>query len=309
MFRKFSLVFLMLGSTAMADTPAVMTDIPAIHSLVSKVMLGVGSPDVLLERGSSPHSFQLTPSQARVMSQADLLIWLGPDLTPWLKRAISGIGLSGEQIRLLETEGTILRQFTGGKKHKSDDSHGHKHTGHKHTGLDPHAWLDPKNAAVWLDVIAEELAKSDPENAAKYRANAANAKTGIMTLIDETKLALVPIQDRPIVVFHDAYGYFADRFGLKIGGAIRDGDAVAPGAAHLTGLQAKISGGHIACAFADVGHDPALLSAMFDGTDIPTGKLDPTGSSLEYGPDLYRDLIRNLATELMICADNTRETD
>ncbi len=307
MFRKFSLVFLMFGSTAMADTPAVMTDIPAIHSLVSKVMLGVGSPDVLLERGSNPHSFQLRPSQARAMSEADLLVWLGPDLTPWLKRAIAGIGLSGAQIKLLEAEGTILRQFTGDKKHKKHKGHDHK--GHDHSGLDPHAWLDPKNAVVWLGIIAEELAKSDPENAAKYRANAASAKADIKVLIDETKLALTPIQNRPIVVFHDAYGYFAERFDLQIGGAIRDGDAVAPGAAHLTKLQAKISGGHIACAFGDASHDPALLSAMFKGTGVPTGTLDPSGSSLEYGPGLYGHLIRNLANELMICADNTGGTD
>lgn len=299
MLRKISLVFLLLSSPAAAKIPAVVTDLPAVHSLVSQVMQGVGTPQILLDQGSDPHSFQLRPSQARAISQADLLFWIGPELTPWLQRAISGIGLKGKQLELFEAQGTILRSFEDSDEHKT-----HEHGEHDHSGLDPHVWLDPKNALIWLDLIASELGKSDPENAATYLTNASSAKIEITALIAETELALAPVENRPIVVFHDAYGYFADRFNLKIAGVIRDGDAVAPGAAHLTELQAKIGHLNIACAFSEATHDPALIHSMFKDTGIAIGTLDPSGSSLTYGPNLYADLIRNLTNELMICAKN-----
>lgn len=123
MLRKISLVFLLLSSPAAAKIPAVVTDLPAVYSLVSQVMQGVGTPQILLDQGSDPHSFQLRPSQARAISQADLLFWIGPELTPWLQRAISGIGLKGKQLELFEAQGTILRSFEDSGEHET-----HEHT-------------------------------------------------------------------------------------------------------------------------------------------------------------------------------------
>ena len=75
-----------------AEVPAVVTDMPPIQSLVAQVMGDLGQPLVLLEPGSSPHSFQLRPSQAAAIAEADLIVWTGPDLAPWLGRVLdSGV--------------------------------------------------------------------------------------------------------------------------------------------------------------------------------------------------------------------------
>lgn len=274
MLRILSIFLLLVTQPARAEVPKVVTDIPAVHSLVVQVMHGVGTPDILLTQGSDPHDFQLRPSQARALSKADFVFWIGPELTPWLERAIKGIEIKGTSIALLD---------------------------HSLNSSDPHAWLDPQNAIQWLDIVADELANADPENAATYLANATLARANISEMLAEARQTLAPARGIPIIVFHDAYSHFADRFEINIVGSIRLGDAATPGAAHLTQLRTLISQHAIGCAFGETDHDPALLQSIFDGTSIPVSTLDPVGTTLDYGPDLYNTLIRNLAMEIAQC--------
>jgi len=299
---KYVAAFLLFVSPVSAGSPSVLTDIPPVHSLVSQVMQGVGSPDVLLDKGDDPHSFQMRPSQARALSQADLVFFVGPELTPWLERAINGVGIKGERIELIKAKGTVLRNF---EEHDApeDAAHGDGHDEHDHDGIDPHAWLSPVNAKAWLDKIAQELAGVDAENAALYLENASAAKARIDLLDAEIKNILLPMQDTPLIVFHDAYGYFAEHYNLTIVGAIRKGDAATPGAAHLVELRQVVSESGVVCAFREKQHDPALLDTLFADANISIGMLDPSGTSLEYGPDLYATLMRNIAIEIAGCTD------
>ena len=302
--RKFILALSLCASPVLAQTPSVLTDIPAVHSLVSQVMQGVGDSEILLDKGADPHSFQMRPSQAQALSQADVLFFVGPELTPWLERAIEGVGIKGEAIELLEVKGTVHREFAEHAKDEAEQ-HGDEAGGaHHHDGLDPHAWLTPVNADAWLDAIAAELAAIDAEHAPLYLANAQQAKARIDLLDTEIIRTLAPMHDTPIIVFHEAYGYFADHFGLTIAGAVSDGDAATPGAARLVALREVIAKSGIACAFGEEQHDPALLEALFTDANISIGVLDPVGSSLEYGPDLYAQLLRNMAQEIATCTDN-----
>jgi zinc transport system substrate-binding protein len=107
-------------------------------------------------------------------------------------------------------------------------------------GVDPHAWLYPDNAKVWLSVIAADLSAADPANAATYAANAEAAALRIDAAVAEAAATLAPAHDKPIVVFHDAYGYFARAFDVEIAGSIALGDAAAPGAQRLRELQERI---------------------------------------------------------------------
>ena len=77
-------IFLISGTAAQADVPRVATDIAPVHSLVAMVMEGVGTPDLIIPSGATPHSYAMRPSEARALAQADMVIWIGPALTPWL---------------------------------------------------------------------------------------------------------------------------------------------------------------------------------------------------------------------------------
>ena len=230
---RYIISFLLASiAPAYADVPRVVTDLPPVHSLVSQVMGDLGQPQLLLERGANAHDFQMRPSQAAALQEAELVVWVGPEMTPWLDRAL--LGLSGaRQLQLLADAKTYRQDYgtTHGNHDDEDDP--------EHIGLDPHAWLDPTNAVVWLDLIAENLATLDPEHAATYIGNAARAKTDLALLDARIAAQLAPERGKWLVVYHDAYGYFSHHYGLTVVAALAEGDAAGPGAQHIAQIEAQ----------------------------------------------------------------------
>lgn len=292
----------LIASASVAEVPKVVTDIPPVHSLVAMVMGDLGQPVLLLDRGGDAHDFQLRPSQAGAIAEAGLVVWIGPEMSPWLDHVIEGGGTQGAVLGLLAAEGT----YRQGYGEEGGDHAGHDHAageaqhdaGHDHSGTDPHAWLDPRNAEAWVGLIAAELGRIDPANAATYAANAAAAAERIAGLEREVSATLGPVRDRPFIVFHEAYGYFAGHFGLTIAGAVSEGDAATPGAARLRALQALDA----ACIFPEANHDAALAAQLAEATGARLGRpLDPEGSGLEPGAGLYPALLKGLAETIAEC--------
>jgi zinc transport system substrate-binding protein len=270
---------------ATAEPPRVVTDTVVVHALAAQVMAGVGTPDLLVTGSSDPHHVTLRPSEAARLAEADLVFWVGPDLTPWLADALVALAPGTSAPPLLSAPGaTVLRYGF------SDAA-----------PVDPHAWLDPANARAWVRAIAAELSREDPANAAQYAANATATEARLDALQDDLAQRLAPVRDRPIVVLHDAYGYLARAFGLRIIGAALLGDGTGAGAQRLARLAAAAEAGSIACAFAEPGRPDGVLRAALAGTDIPLGSLDPEGTALIPGPDLYDALMRGLADALSRC--------
>lgn len=283
-----------LACPATAEVPQVVTDTPVVQSLVTTVMGDLAEPMLLLDRGADAHEFQLRPSQVRALGGADLVIWIGPDLAPWLDRALRA-GHDGEAIALLETPGTRLRSF-GGAPAAGEEA------GHDHAGTDPHAWLDPSNLAVWIGRIADAVSAADPGNATLYRANAALAQTRLETLDRALAERLAAARDKGLVFGHDAYGYLAGHYGLTVAGSLAGGDAADPGAAHVAALRARAEAGEVACAFPEAGHDPRGIEALVADTPARLGRtLDPEGRGMDPGPDLHVRVLESVAAAIADC--------
>lgn len=276
-----ALLILLLPLAARAEPPHVVTDIPVIQALVAEVLGAEGTVDTLLERGADAHDFQLRASQARALQEANLVVWVGPELTPWLARAPG----QAPSLRLLSTEGTSLRHYEDGS-------------------LDPHAWLNPANAATWLGHIANDLAKIDPENAAVYLSRAATGQSRIAALQTELAGVLASAANKPFVVYHDAYGYFSETFALQIAGSVAAGDAASPGASRVAELRRLMTGGGAVCIFPDAEEGAAPVQVLAEGTGVRIGAaLDATGSFVTGPPGAgyYDAVLRGLATALSAC--------
>ena len=236
--------------------------------------------------------------------------WVGPELTPWLDRALDALGKAPAQLVLLDAPGTVTRQFPKGEDHDheaaGEEEHDHDEAAgeeehHHHDGTDPHAWLDPTNASLWLGLIAESLSGIDPEHAATYAANAAAAQVQIAALDAELKARLAPVADRQFIAFHDAYGYFVGHYGLTLAGTVALGDASAPGAARLAEIRDLAEHGAV-CIFPELQHDPKMVESIAQDTGVKQGAaLDPTGSFMEPGPGLYPAMMNALADTLVAC--------
>ncbi|MGR3363635.1 MAG: zinc ABC transporter substrate-binding protein [Maritimibacter harenae] len=301
---------------AWAEPPAVVTDIAPVHSLVSQVMAGVAEPTLLLDGVADPHSVSLRPSQARALENADLVIWVGDALTPWLGRALADLS-GAETIALLDHPATTLRDFVQVAPepheaneddhldtHAHDDDHDDDHDdphAHGDDGVDPHAWLSPDNARGWLGALAEALAARDPENAERYTANAEAAIVDLTRLDARIEAQLEPFAGTEIVTLHDAFGYFADTYRLEVAGSVKAGDGAAPSAAAVDALQDIVAEHAVSCAFSEPGADTGLLDTIAGETGLRIGVLDMTGVTLTPGPELYGRMMADLADSVETC--------
>ena len=321
----------MIGGVAMSDTPKVAVDISPVHSLVSRVMLGVGTPDLIVQAGASPHGYTLRPSEAKALQDAQMVFWMGESLSPWMEGALDTLSSDATIITLLERDETILLEFRegalfeehdhddhGDEKHddhgddnhddhgdeKHDDHGDEKHDDHSHGSYDPHAWLSPDNARIWLNLIASQLSIVDPENAGTYFANAAAGRLEIEALKAEVNSLLEPVRGKKFIVFHDAYQYFEEAFKISASGAISLGDASKPSPARIAEIQGRIEEESIDCVLSEPQFNKGLVATVMAGSNANTNVIDPLGVGLKPGPNLYNELIRDMTKTLVDCFES-----
>ncbi len=298
----------------LADAPRVATDIAPVHSLVAQVMAGVGEPDLIVQPGASPHGYALRPSQARALQNADLVIWMGEALTPWMEKPVDTLAGRAAVIELLDLEETHLLPYREGHNDDAhdDDAHDdhdndHEEThddhddAHDHEGADPHAWLDPDNAVAWLTVIAGELARIDPEHADLYKANAAAGQARIEGIVVDLQQTLAPMKGYPFAAFHDAYQYFEVTFDLTLAGTVTLSDAADPSPARLDELRTILQDKGVDCAFIEPQFNGRLLIAAAEGQEMQILELDPLGSRFDTGPELYPNLLTGMGNTMAKC--------
>ena len=308
MFRHLALCFVAaLAAPAAADPPNVLTDIAPVHGLTSMVMEGLGTPVLLLKPGQSAHHRSLRPSEVRSVDAADVVFWVGEDLTPWLTDILSATQSADKAVALLRAPETLHLTFRDGPvfslAENGHDDHDHGHDDHDHgkAQIDPHAWLDPENAIVWLRVIADHLSKSDPANAGAYWQNAQTAIEIITSLISELQAQSAETLPASFVVYHDAYQYFERRFGLRSLGSIADSHATDPGAARIAKLRKVLSEADVRCVFIEPQFNRRRAVALAEGSEMRVTTLDPLGAGIDLGPEFYPRLIRGIHSAMAKC--------
>jgi zinc transport system substrate-binding protein len=318
---------ILLSAPALAEVPSVAADIAPVQGLVARVMDGVGEPALIIQQGASPHEYSLRPSEAAALENADIVFWIGESLTPWMAETVETLAGDATVVELLDVPGTVTLPYRTGATfeahdhgdhdhdhdhdHGDDHAHDHDHDhgedhahddhGHSHDGLDPHAWLDPENAKLWLDAIAAELSAADPANAAAYAANAAAGRAEIDAASAEAAATVAPLKDGGFIVFHDAYQYFEARFGLAAAGAISLSDASEPSPARIAEIQGVVADLGVVCVFSEPQFNAGLVATVMDGSAAKTAVLDPLGTTIEAGPGFYPALIRQLSASMAGC--------
>ena len=292
---------LLFSLPASAEPPDVVATIKPLHSLVAAVMAGVGTPHLLIRGAGSPHSYQMRPSDARALADADAIFWAGEGMEAFLVRPLEALAGDARVVELAEAPGLErlpLREGGAWEAHEEEEraqEHGHDEA------RDMHFWLDPRNAMAMADAIAATLAEVDAENSERYRDNANALKARLTVLDGELEQALLPVRNRPYIVFHDAYQYFERRYRLRPAGSITVSPEVAPGAKRIAEIRDKVRRSGAACVFAEPQFEPKLARLALQGSEARLAVLDPLGAELADGPMLYVTLMRELAGALRQC--------
>ncbi len=301
-FLSASIAVLLFATSAQAvAAPKVVASIAPVHSLVAGVMQGIGEPQLIINGAGSPHTYSLKPSQAAMLEQADVIVWVGHELEAFLEKPLETLAGKAVSVELLDTKGITKLALREGGPFDEHAKDGEKHEDHSHGETDAHAWLDPENARTFVYAITAALSKQDPQNAAAYDANARKMAGELDELTAEVSALLEPAKGKGFIVFHDAYQYFENRFGIFASGSITVSPEVTPGAERISEISAKVKDLGAACVFAEPQFEPKLISVVVEGTSARTGVLDPLGSSIEKGAGHYPGLIRSMAKSLSDC--------
>jgi len=302
----------------------VVTSIKPIHSLASYLMDGIGKPDLIVDGNASPHGFSMKPSHAKMLQDADIVFWVGEGMENFLEKPLSSITKKAEKIELMEIKGLNVLKFRErnifdehnhddhghddhAKKEDDHDDHGHDdhakkeddHDDHNHGQYDAHIWLDPINAKLILNEMAEHLIENDSKNTSIYENNLDKALADIDKLIIEVMTELN--KDISFIVFHDGYQYFEKRFNVNVLGAFTVNTDVMPGAEQLSEIREIIEHDNVSCIFSEPQFNPDIINIVAKDMNIKTGVLDPLGATLKSGKNLYFDLIRNMSASFKGC--------
>jgi zinc transport system substrate-binding protein len=279
----------------------VLTSIRPLQLIAAAVQEGVGTPDVLLPPGASPHHYALRPSDVRKVGEVDLLYWIGPDMESFLPRVLQA--RTRPTVALQDLPGLSLRHFAEDGHSHGEEASEHDHE-HQPGSLDAHLWLSTFNARVIAARMANDLALADPGHAARYQANASAFSKRLDALDARIKTRVAGVAGRPYFVFHEAFDYFEDAYGLRHTGVFSVGAEVQPGAQHVAAMRTRLQEIGKTCVFSEPPLRPRLAETLTAGLPVKLAELDALGGFEAVTANGYEQLLDTLASDLAGCLES-----
>nr|WP_286179399.1 MULTISPECIES: zinc ABC transporter substrate-binding protein [unclassified Erwinia] len=289
----------MIGS-AQAEVK-VLTSIKPLQLIAAAVQDGVAVPEVLLPPGASPHNYALRPSDVRKVQSVELVYWIGPDMEGFLPRVLKGRTLPS--IAVQDLPGLKLRHFAEDNHSDAEEADEHDHD-HRPGNLDAHLWLSPINARVIASKMATDLSAVDPANAARYQSNLKAFDERLDALDLRLKARLAGIAGKPYFVFHEAFDYFEDAYGLKHTGVFSVAAEVQPGAQHVAAMRTRLQEVGKTCVFSEPPLRPRLAETLVAGLPVKLAELDALGGYTPATAQGYEQLLEKLGNDLAGCLES-----
>lgn len=281
----------------------ILTSIKPLQLIAAAIQDGQGEPQVLLPPGASPHYFVLRPSDAKRLDNADLFYWIGPDLENFLPRLLKQ--RSQPSVAAQDLPDLHLQYFAEAHAHDHGHGHGHALIEHDHAHqpgtVDAHLWLDPHNAELIAQRISADLSALDPENAAHYAANLQAFSQALQEVDGQLKVELAPLKNQPFFVFHEAFNYFEQAYGLAHTGVFAVSSEVQPGAKHVQQMRTRLQQAGAACVFSEPPLQPRLAQTLAAGLPVKLAELDALGVDIPVSAQGYTQLLRNLGAQFSAC--------
>ena len=305
MSRLFSVFVAFVASTLLIGSAQaevkVLTSIKPLQLIAAAVQDGVAIPEVLLPPGASPHNYALRPSDVRKVQSVDLLYWIGPDMEGFLPRVLGGRSLPSVAVQ--DLPGLKLRHFGADNHSHAEEADEHDHD-HRPGSLDAHLWLSPVNARVIADKMAADLSAADPANAQRYQSNAKAFDARLDALDQRLKKRLANVEGKPYFVFHEAFDYFEDAYGLKHAGVFAVAAEVQPGAQHVAAMRKRLQEVGKTCVFSEPPLRPRLAETLVAGLPVKLAELDALGGYTPATAQGYEQVLEKLGNDLAGCLES-----
>ena len=306
-FKKTLLAGALITAAGIAQAN-VVTSIKPLAFIASSIADGVTETEIIVPPGASPHDYSLKPGDVQKVKSAELLLWIGEDIDGFLEKTVDSVE-SKKVITIAEF--AEIKPFLGKAEHHhhhDDHDHGHKHDHdhkhdheHKHDHGHWHVWYSPEISKVVAQKLADRLSEQYPDKKELIAQNLANFDRTLTAQSDKIKNQLAKFNNKGFYVFHDAYGYFNDAYGLKQTGYFTINPLVAPGAKTLATIKEEIAEHKVSCLFAEPQFTPKVIETLSKGTGVHVGRLDPIGDKVALGKNAYADFLQFTADSYAEC--------
>nr|WP_017132136.1 zinc ABC transporter substrate-binding protein [Pseudomonas agarici] len=280
---------------------SVLTSIKPLQLIAAAVQDGVDTPEVLLPPGASPHNYALRPSDVRKVQSVALLYWIGPDMESFLPRVLQGRGLPSVAVQ--DLPGMKLRRFAESGHSHAEGANEHDHD-HRPGSVDAHLWLSTINARVIAARMASDLSEADPANAQRYQHNVEAFDSRLDALDARLKARLAGVANKPYFVFHEAFDYFEDAYGLKHTGVFSVAAEVQPGAQHVAAMRTRLQEVGKTCVFSEPPLRPRLAETLISGLPVKLAELDALGGYTPAAAHGYEQVLEKLGDDLAGCLES-----
>ena len=273
-------------NTHAADTDErlnVAASIRPVHSIVAGIMQGVGLPALIVKHSQSPHHANLKPSQASILAKADMIFWIGPELETFLQKPVHSTAGQAETFRLSKIAGLQLSLLPHGKP-------------------DPHIWLSVENANAIAKFAANKLIEADPSSAKIYRENLAQFQLNMSILQSDLETILESQKNLHFLIYHDALRYLEHKFQFHTQAINIGSEEITASARQIVTIGKLMQSQNFQCLLVEPNLNASAIISLANDNNIPIAVLDPLGSELPTGPNLYGQLMRNLATTIANCS-------
>ncbi|MBL8395162.1 MAG: metal ABC transporter substrate-binding protein [Candidatus Accumulibacter sp.] len=295
MLRCLFASYLLLPGNATAEPLPIVASFSILADLTKQVGGDRVQIHTLVGPGSDAHVYQPTPSDARTLARARMVIVNGLGFEGWIERLVKSSGYRGKLIVASQGISPLHQTRTRPDQHDAHDG-----------DLDPHAWQDASNAARYVDNIAQALAEADPASRPLYQANATRLKREIADADKEIRTGFrnIPAEQRKVVTSHDAFGYFGRAYGIRFIAPVGANTDAEPTAADVAAIIRQIRREKVRAIFVENSIDPRLLerisreSGARIGGALYSDSLAPPGTPAGTYVGMMRLNARTLASAL-----------
>jgi zinc/manganese transport system substrate-binding protein len=291
------------------EVPTIVVTTNILGDIVSQTVGDLAEVEVLMPIGADPHDFAPSAQEAESMENADLLVVNGAGFEEGMIDIIEQVESSGTPVFTFADHISLLEfadEHSQDDGHSDDEegrSHGDEETTEEHGGDDPHIWTDPSRLIPALEAFGTQLATLEGVDAGAVEEQVQSYVDELVALDAEMEqtLSVVPPESRVLVTNHEVFGYFTDRFGFEVVGAVIPSltTSAEPSAAEVDALVELIQQEQVPAIFGDTSGSTRLAEAIAAsaGSDVRvvvlfSESLGEPGS----GAETYLDMMSTNAT-------------
>ncbi len=280
------------------DSGDIVVTIKPLYSLVAHLTEGIDTPVLLMKQAQSPHHYNMKPSERRLLANARMIVWVGPQMESYLSKIIQHQKNTATVISTIQAKN--LKLLNKRKKHSADENGHISATGYPEPHMiDPHIWLSTQNAAAISKQVGELLAVQDPENAEQYKKNLQRLLNKIEQTSDFIKITLKS-SNQPFITFHDAFQYFENENELNYIDSINFDEETGASLKHIRQIKARIEKDNIQCLLYQ--HPkPAIIDSLTRRTSVKATALDPLGLEVKDDKNAWFEIMKQLAVNFNYC--------